>query len=366
MFFLVAVLSLSVIGFFIIFNRNKFNYSLIEATSFDENFKRAGLKIVKDIFFEKAQYKFEKVLSPSKIYVTDSLITIYDNQRKVVEQYSLYDGKLLLSYFEVGRGSFEILSGSLSTSTTKSKILFNDIQQYRIIIRDAKNNNFKAINTKHLPESSSFDDGNNKIYIRSYDIENLAAELDDNGEIVRYLNLKPLEKISPYHLGAQGKMTASQDLLLISFNYATPIYGYSLSQDSTIFIADTPISIPIPKPYVEKSGNRTTYKPDPNSIMTNLDICISGDYIFVLYSGGVPNKVKSLTDILLVENSKMLNIFSRKSGKYICSSEISIFAHSFDVQENKLYAITNLNDQELTKVFVYDIDVKKIKELAGE
>ncbi len=60
----------------------------------------------------------------------------------------------------------------------------------------------------------------------------------------------------------------------------------------------------------------------------------------------------------------MINIFSKKDGKYLCSAKISAFVKSFDVKDNKLYTITNLNENEITKVLVYDIDVEKLREIS--
>lgn len=364
-FFVVVALAVAILlsSVLVISNREKVDFSLVEELNFDKNFERAGLKEEREIFKKIEEYSFENVLSPTKIYVTDNLIFIYDASKSAVDSYDLMSKKLIRSYFRKGKAEGEILSGELSISHNKRHLLFNDIQQNRIVIVNLDDNNIKTVNVKYSPESSTI--FKNKLYLRSFYLKRFVGELNDKGEVERELQITTGVD-SMLNLGVQGKMTVGQDLLLISFNHATPIYGYSLFKDSVIFIADTPISIPIPKPYAEKSGKKTTYMADPKSVLTTLDLCLSEDYIFVLFSGGVPSEVKSLTDILFIENSKILNIFSRKTGKYICSSKIPVFARSIDVQENKLYAITNLNEQELTKVFVYDIDVKKIKEFSGE
>jgi len=359
---LVPVLAV-IIGVIIVAKkREKIDFSSVYESAFDKRYERAGLKDFQDIFQKYAEYEFEKVLSPLSIYAFDKTVFIYDGSRAVVERYNLLTQKLADSYFRKGKGEGEILSGTLSISSNKKHLLFNDIQQNRISILDVKDKNLKTIVLKYAPGSSTL--FNDKLYFRSFYLNGLVAELDEKGNIVRELKLK-ISEDSTLNFGTQGGMTLQNDLILVSFRYSTQIYAYSLTGDSVLFIADTPISIPIPKPYFEKSGNRVTYTTNPEkTIFANLDVKANDEFIFALYSGGILGEAKSLTDILFTENAKVINIFSIKDGNYICSAKLSAFVKSFDIQDNKLYAITNLNENELTKVLVYDIDVGKLREIS--
>ena len=359
---LLAIVALVLIVFIWAGKKEKVDFSAVTRESFDENYKRAGLKFLENIFRETSQKDYANILSPSRIYVKDSLFFIYDNSRKVIDVYTEF-GTLVSSYFRKGKGEGEILGGTMSMSNDKKYLLFSDIQQNRISIIDIESGKIKMVIPKYLPEEATL--CNDKLYIRSFYLSGLVAEIDENGETKRELSATDTTKSFRLNLGLQGGILSDKDLILVTYNHATPIYAYSLTGDSLLFIADTPISIPIPKPYFEKSGNKTTYSTDPKStILVNLDVRTNDEFIFALYSGGILGEVKSLTDILFTENAKVINIFSKKDGKYLCSAKLSAFIKSFDVQDNKLYAITNLNENELTKLFVYDIDVKKLREVS--
>ncbi len=67
----------------------------------------------------------------------------------------------------------------MSMSNDRKYLLFSDIQQNRISIINLESGNVKIITPKYLSEETTI--CNEKIYIRSFYLSGLVAEIDESG-----------------------------------------------------------------------------------------------------------------------------------------------------------------------------------------
>ncbi len=361
------IIFLIVLGLSYTLKNKGIDYKSISKLSSSDRLKIAGLVTKDCIFTENRKNILKEVLIPGKMCISDSMIFIHDVSDSKVKAFSLRNFSIVKEYFSSGKGPGEIGQGKLSLSQNGEELWFSDIDNMRLVgvSIHKSNKDSKTIALDFMPEQS-FVMKDGQVLIKSFNLDTFLALIDSDGKILKKISVNTSSGKLKYKLNEQGDFSAVDTTVFVCMKYGSKIYNYSVPQGKITDSLDTPVSIPVPEPIVEKNGKSTTISMNSDKPVIYGDISANRDYVFTLYSGGIPSSVLSITDILTIDNQNIINVYSRKSSKYICSVIMPYYLKSIANSDNKLYGLTTMDGDENVKLVEFQIDYAKLNSYEKE
>ncbi len=138
------------------------------------------------------------------------------------------------------------------------------------------------------------------------------------------------------HLINQGRFIADdKDRLFYSYDYLSQILVYNPT-GTLLFKIDGPIKIPPP----ERSLQDANYQLNGEERFATLDMCISGPYLFVLFSGIAPSHSLVRKRVIEPTESDIIHVYEKDTGKYLYTFRLPLLAKFFFVDKQYLYCIS--------------------------
>jgi len=338
------------------FQSKKIDYSNFIPTK--ERIETSNLIIKDSAYKELGVMNIEKVFNPYFLFVDYPLHFIFDLSNFKMFMFDA-NGKFMRSFFSSGRSPHEIMMGKFTKKPVNRYLSYADRQNLRISVINPYQYPDTVITVKldFIPDAAIRI--NDSLYVvRSTDTDSALCIVSSKGKILKQfcsfsnfnLDKKAVQKSPMIAVIYQGGLCCGDSSVLIYNTYGSRMLLYSFTGHLKASY-DLPKHIKIPEGVAISKGKSTSYSLSGDEPIVNLDVTMNESYVFALYSGVIPNKLSSFKDMVAAVNGNIINVFQRNTGKYLFSFQLPCFASSIDVDGDCLFAVTNVNDDEQTKVY---------------